>query len=64
MALKILHLNFSCENIFGTPSLIGSINDKMFLLTNQQVVLMGLIETKDFQEVIQTWNMLLKNFLF
>ena len=29
--------------IFLTPSLIGSINDRMFILTNQQVFLIGLI---------------------
>ncbi len=28
--------------IFLTPSLIGSINDRMFILTNRQEVLMGM----------------------
>ena len=43
--LNMLHHKFAHETIFClTSSLIGSINDMWFLLANQQVVLMGLIE--------------------
>ncbi len=41
-ALKMLHTQ-TCiwDHFFLTTSLIGSINDRIFILTNQQVVLMG-----------------------
>ena len=35
--------NLHMRLFYLTPSLIGSINDKLFRLTNQQVVLMGLL---------------------
>ena len=42
-ALKMLHAQ-SCiwDYLFLTPFLIGSINGRIFILTNRQVVLMGL----------------------
>ncbi len=41
-AKKMLHQKFACETSFLTPLLIGSINDRMFILANRQVVVMGL----------------------
>ena len=38
-SLKMLHHKLSHETIFLTPSLIGSINARIFILTNRQVVL-------------------------
>ena len=34
-ALKMLHLRLSQPKIFCTPTVIGSINDRIFLLTNR-----------------------------
>ena len=41
-ALKNVHHKLANESIFLIPSLIGSINDRIFILTNWLVVLMGL----------------------
>ncbi len=48
-SLKISHHKLTHETIFLTPSLIGSINDGIFILTNRQVVLIGL------EQVTPSW---------
>ena len=44
-SLKMWHHKLAHETIFLTPSLIGSINDRIYILTNQEIVLIGLIVT-------------------
>ena len=51
-ALKILHHKLAHETIVLTLSLIGSINARMFLLTNQQVVLTRLNYVVDLNDVV------------
>ena len=51
-ALKVIGLKLAHETIFLISSLIGSIIDRIFILTNQQVVLMGLfLNDKDIYKV-------------
>ena len=45
-SLKMLHHKLAYETFFLTPSLIGSTNDRIFILTNWQVVLMGLLSDR------------------
>ncbi len=40
----MVHYKLAHETIFLKPSLIGSINDKMFILTNQLVILICQIQ--------------------
>ena len=44
------------KTIFLTWSLIGSINDRIFDLTNRQVVLMGLRRNKQINNQHSLWN--------
>ncbi len=44
--MKILHCKLSHVTIFFTLTLIGLINDRIFLLTIRQVVLIGLARSK------------------
>ncbi len=44
---SVKYTNLHMRPFFLTTSLIGSINDRIFILTNQQVVLMGLTKLED-----------------